>query len=140
MKLHYLLLWLLCGLLFVNCSGTSNTTASPEPGTDLSTLSGDALRGEMIFDVGVNDSPPCLACHRVTENGFAFSLGPNLVGIAQRAATRIEGITAQVYLQESILDPDSFVVPGYRDIMYPSFADHFSDQDLADLVAYLMTL
>ena len=47
---------------------------------------------------------------------------------------------AEDYIRQSILDPHSFVVPGFRDIMYPDFKKHFSEQDIADIIAYLMTL
>jgi mono/diheme cytochrome c family protein len=139
MKLHYLMLWLMSALLLVSCSGTSDTSTNT-PGPEQTGLAGDVARGQEIFRIGLSDSPPCLACHRTDEGGFAFSLGPNLMGIAERATTRIAGVTARQYLEASIMDPDSFVVPGYRDIMYPDFAEHFSAQDLADLVAYLLTL
>jgi mono/diheme cytochrome c family protein len=100
----------------------------------------DLVRGEEIFRKGVNESPPCISCHQVTTSSFGFALGPSLIGVGNRAATRISGMSAEEYLTDSILNPGSFLVPVYRNIMYPKFADHFSEQDVADLIAYLMTL
>jgi mono/diheme cytochrome c family protein len=100
----------------------------------------DPARGQEIFTKGLNGSPPCISCHQVIGTSFGFALGPSLIGIHSRAATRIEGMSAEAYITNSILHPADFVVPGYRNIMYPKFANHFSDQDMADLVAYLMTL
>jgi mono/diheme cytochrome c family protein len=127
------------GLALMGCFGLAKWTVmmSSQPEAALST--GDAARGEEIFRHGVNESPPCIGCHQVSNGGFGFALGPNLSGIATRAGKRVTGMSAEAYLEDSILHPSDFVVPGYRDIMYPQFADHFSDQDVADLVAYLMT-
>jgi cytochrome c2 len=101
---------------------------------------GDTAQGAQIFQQGTAGSPPCSTCHRVTADAFGFSVGPNLSGIAQRAAIRIEGLNAEEYIRQSILEPHSYVVAGYRDIMYSDYSEHFNEQDIADLIAYLMTL
>lgn len=101
---------------------------------------GDAARGETLFTSGVNGAPPCTSCHTVSAGRSGFQLGPSLRDIGTNAALRAEGMTAEAYLRQSILEPGAFVVPGFRDMMYPHFADHLSEQDLADLIAYLLTL
>jgi len=103
-------------------------------------MQGDPARGEDIFHHGVNDAPPCSTCHLTAQGMTGFSLGPNLAGVGARAATREAGLSARDYLRQSILDPYAFLVPGYRNIMYPDFAAHFDEQDLADLIAYLLSL
>jgi hypothetical protein len=72
--------------------------------------------------------------------GSPFALGPKLTGVIERAGQRVEGLTAEAYLRQSILDPGAFIVPGYRNIMYPQYADQLNEQDIADLLAYLSTL
>ena len=104
------------------------------------TTGGDPEHGEVIFSQGVNGSPPCSTCHFVAAGQTGFSLGPNLAGVAERAATRVEGDSAEEYLRQSILDPHSYIVSGFRDVMYPNFGQHFSEQDIRDLLAYLETL
>lgn len=99
---------------------------------------GDPARGEAIFRQGLGAAPPCITCHALARGGF--SLGPPMEGIAERAARRIEGVSAEAYLRQSILEPEAFTAPGFRPIMYPDYGDHFSEQDLADLVAFLMEL
>lgn len=115
----------------LTAAALSTATATPE---------GDAERGAELFARGANNAPPCSTCHQTVENAFGFALGPNLAGIGERAPERVEELAPEAYIAESILEPHAYVVPGYRDIMYPSFAEHYDDQDIADLVAYLMTL
>jgi cytochrome c oxidase subunit 2 len=103
-------------------------------------LIGDPARGQEIFRQGVNGSPPCSSCHATTSSRSVFQLGPNLVNVGERAAERVEGLSAEAYIRESILEPTAYLVGGYRPIMYPGFADHFNEQDIADLIAYLLTL
>lgn len=110
----------------------------PKPPPNTPATVGDATRGAQIFKKGVNDAPPCSSCHSLGQS--AFSLGPKMTGISQRAGQRVPGLSADAYLRQSILDPSAFVVSGYRNIMYPNFKDKLSDQDLADLIAYLETL
>lgn len=103
-------------------------------------LAGDVRRGEAIFRQGTGGSPPCSTCHMVEAGGVGFSLGPNLAGIAERGDLRVEGLSAPEYIRQSVLDPHAFVAPGFRDIMYPNYSAHFVEQDIIDLIAYLMTL
>jgi mono/diheme cytochrome c family protein len=129
-------LCILCGLLLGCVGWWQGMLLLEQPAA----LAGDPVRGETIFRVGINESPPCITCHQTVAGASGFALGPNLAGISTRAATRVAGLTAEAYIIESILRPKDLVVAGYRDLMYNDFADHFSDHDLADLVAYLMTL
>jgi cytochrome c len=118
-------------LLIGRCTGS--TTAASQ-------VLGDAERGAALFVTGQNGAPPCTTCHLVEVGQVGFSLGPNLAGISQRAGTRIEGVSAEEYIHQSIVDPRSFVVPDYRDIMYAEYGTKLSEQDQLDIIAYLMTL
>ena len=63
-----------------------------------------------------------------------------MTGISQRAGQRVPGLSAEEYIRQSILEPSAYLVSGYRNIMYPLYKDKLSQQDLADLIAYLETL
>lgn len=115
-------------------------TATLPAATGTPAASADPARGKVIFSAGHEQAPPCSGCHSTVKVGRGFAIGPNLSGVADRAATRIERLTAEEYLTHSILHPREFVVPGYRDMMYANYAEAFSPQDVADIVAYLMTL
>lgn len=98
----------------------------------------DATRGETLFKHGTDGAPACVGCHALNKG--SFSLGPAMKGISERAGTRIEGVSADAYLRQSILDPKAFIVSGFRPLMYPDYAKHLSEQNILDLIAYLHTL
>ncbi len=94
---------------------------------------GDATRGEQIFR-----AQPCQTCHADLSIGPAFQGDPPL---GARAGTRRSGYPAEVYLYESIVQPNAYIVPGFkRDIMPAEYGEALTDQELADLVAYLLTM
>jgi len=107
------------------------TTQAPAEGTADTALVGDAGRGETLF--GDNG---CGGCHAVTSEDVIA--GPALKNVADTAATRVEGMGAEEYLRQSMVDPQAHVVEGFETQM-PSYAQ-LPEQDITDLVAYLMTL
>ncbi|MEK6220843.1 MAG: cytochrome c [Chloroflexota bacterium] len=82
----------------------------------------------------------CTACHSV-EGLSTASVGPSLNGIATRAATRVDGLSAEEYLVQSILEPGAYVVEGFADgIMPPNFGDLIAEEGVQNLLAFLLTL
>lgn len=118
-------------ILMVGCAAKAS-------GSSLSTIDGDVQRGEAIFRTGTNGAPACISCHALTPGGFG--LGPMLVGIGERAAQRVDGLTADDYIRQSILEPSTYIVPGYRNLMYPNYISVLNEQNLADLIAFLDSL
>ena len=58
-------------------------------------------------------------------------------------ATHVERTMDEVvtYIRTSILQPSDFIVPGFPDLLMPQiYAQVFSDQEVNDLIAYLLTL
>lgn len=91
----------------------------------------------------------CSGCHGVPDADPAnhFGVGPHLGDIANVAATRVSGTSAEQYIYESILDPNKFMVDEcpLGPCIDPSqmrldFGDVISQQGMADLIAYYMTL
>lgn len=81
----------------------------------------------------------CARCHAASGDGVV--VGPSLAGIASRAGTRIEGMDAEGYIRDSILDPGSYTVEGFpKGLMPPEGFEDLGDEELDDLVAYLLTL
>jgi mono/diheme cytochrome c family protein len=83
----------------------------------------------------------CVACHAV--QGDTRLVGPSLAGISQSGATRKPGLSAEDYIEESIRQPSAFITegfPGPPSLMPPFAEAQISDQDLDNLVRYLMSL
>ena len=103
-------------------------------------VSGDAALGESLFnEFQPEASFACATCH--LANSEAWLIGPGLLGISQRAAARVEGQSAPEYIQNSIRNPSLFVVAGFPDNLMPKvYGDIFTDEQINNLIAYLMTL
>lgn len=78
----------------------------------------------------------CAACHRL---GAANKIAPPFVGIADRAATRRPPLTAAAYIYESIINPTAYIVEGFNPAMPQNLRERLSDQELGDIIAYLLT-
>lgn len=81
----------------------------------------------------------CATCHSLSAD--TVIVGPSLAGIATHAASRIEGLTAAEYLEESIVRPDAYRPPGFEnEQMDTSLAKQLTVEEIEALVAYLLTL
>ena len=90
-------------------------------------------RGRQVFQ-----QKSCGSCHRIGTDGGTTA--PNLTHIGTLAATRKPGSTAEDYITESIRDPGAYIVPGYPDTMPRGLDRGMTQEDLNDLVQYLLTL
>lgn len=95
---------------------------------------GDIANGEIIFNSGKDGVPPCSACH--LPNSPA---SPDLAGFSERAASRVEGQSAHEYAFYSITEPARFIVEGYGNAMYNQYDEALTEQEIADLIAYILT-
>lgn len=80
----------------------------------------------------------CASCHQVGSEGG--TVGPPLTHVGTVAGTRTPGLSAADYIRESIRDPGTYVVPGYPDTMSRGLDRGLTQEDLDDLVRYLLTL
>ncbi len=104
------------GLFAVGCSGSSDAG-----------LSDEAKRGKALF-VGAGE---CANCHDV-DSGIRIT-GPTLKGIASTKDA--------AFLRESILSPNKDVTAGFSANLMPGdFGNRLSEQQINDVVAYLLTL
>ncbi len=119
--------------------------ASPTPRATLDPVVAAAQaaeRGEVIFNTMYPQAGfACVTCHSTTD---ARLTGPGFAGLGARAGTRVEGQSAEDYLHNSIINPNAFIVPGepvYPPNLMPQiYAELFSEQQINDLIAYLLTL
>ena len=77
----------------------------------------------------------CTGCH---STGDKTVVGPGLAGVADRAASRVAGLSAEEYLEQSLREPGAFVVDGFPRIM-PEWSQLGNDS-IDALVEYLKTL
>jgi ferredoxin len=81
----------------------------------------------------------CDVCHSTRPGDDR--VGPSLAGVGERAATRVEGLDAEAYLRQSILDPDAYIVDGFRaGQMLDIYGDRLSPEQIESLIDYLMSL
>lgn len=133
-----LLMWVLAGCGSVAEMPMDSRLPADDQTAVAVTTAGDAVEGENIFRHGAGGAPGCVNCHALTPGGFA--IGPDLHGIYARAATRDPQLSADDYIRQSILQPDDFLTPGYRDMMFRQYAEALTEQDIADLIAFLEML
>jgi hypothetical protein len=80
----------------------------------------------------------CPQCHSL--NPADVRTGPTWALMADHATNRIEGMSPALYIYNSITSPGSYVVPNFPGgIMPPDYATRIPMEDLADLVAFLLT-
>jgi len=121
------------------------TPSGPVVGTDITKElpEGDPAAGEALAT-----TLGCVACHIAAPTGPAWLAKDGEPGVGSHAATRItqpdytgKATTPEQYLFESIVNPNIFVVSGFASgVMPQSYANSLTDQDMANLIAYLLTL
>ena len=84
----------------------------------------------------------CSGCHSLDP--AVQQPGPSWAGFGDRAVLRAMAANdpgPAAYIYQSITEPNAFVVPDYASgIMPQTFAEQLSDQDIADLIVYLLSL
>jgi mono/diheme cytochrome c family protein len=135
----------------LNWEETATLVAAPEVptgpvvGTDITKElpEGDAAAGEAL-----TVSLGCTACHITTPTGPAWLPSGETPGIGERATTEFNlpeytgnATSAEQYLFEAIVDPNVYLAPGFAAGLMPqTYANQLTDQNMADLIAYLLTL
>jgi mono/diheme cytochrome c family protein len=98
---------------------------------------GDAVRGAQVYTQPIDRNPACLSCHALNTTRGA---GPGMEGYGAAAAQRVDGQSAEQYTFDSILRPSKHMVQGYSNVMPGDYAKKLSQQEIADLIAYSLTL
>lgn len=130
-------------------TATLPPTSTPEPTAtpilspiDRMVASRNPETGKILFETFQEDAGSgysCANCHLPTSE--KTNIGPGLLNIKHRAATRIESLTAAEYIYESITDSMSYTVEGFEaDLMPQNWAEIYNDLEIFDIVAYLLTL
>ena len=99
---------------------------------------GEAARaGPGLDGVSVFQAKGCAACHAGPEGTTVTGVGPSLADAPSWAGTRVEGMSADEYVRQSIVSPQSFTSPVAAGIVpMPTLA--VSPEELDALVGYLL--
>lgn len=104
---------------------------------------GNPENGKKLYNsatLGKNSAEGCISCHNYDESKGLADKAPYTAGTGTRAESRVAGMTAEEYIHESILTPNAYVVENYKEgDMYQKWQEDLSEQQIADLVAYLLT-
>jgi ferredoxin len=103
-------------------------------------LGSDPVAGrKLYFETSLGTNAGCRICHSL-ETGQTL-VGPSFAGLAERAAGRVPGMTAEEYIRQSILEPDAYIVEGFPSgQMIPNLDEVLSEAQINELIAYLMTI
>lgn len=117
-------------------------TSTPAP--DAPAMVGDPAVGEVLFNTTHTTASGVWACSQCHAIDGARLIGPGLGGLRDRAGTTVVGQSAEEYVHTSIVDPQAFIVPGdppYPENLMPQdFGQILTEEELNDLVAYVLTL
>jgi cytochrome c oxidase subunit II len=117
-------------------SGGPSEPAAPAPAA----ASAPPPSAAGVYDQGrtLFQTSGCIGCHSVSDKGLVsrVPMAPDLSGLGQRAASRRPGLAAEAYVQESVRQPQAFIVPGFTDIQMPTLP--VSDADLQAITAFLL--
>jgi len=153
-QLKTIIFLILIVLALAACGGAAAAPAAPTdtppPPTPLPTpeISEEELaieRGQDIFMNGGADDLyrpeyACSYCHSLDDNEIVREYpAPSLQGIAERAGGRVPGLSAEEYIRQSIADPPAYITEGYKNVMSRAAAFLLTDEEIDDLVAFLLT-
>ncbi len=102
-------------------------------------LRADPEEGKSLYyETSLGTNASCRVCHSLRPD--VVLVGPSFAGVAERAATRVPGMSAEEYLRQSIIDPNAYVVEGFpKGQMSPNLEQLLTKEQIEDLIAFLLT-
>ncbi|MFC1997633.1 c-type cytochrome [Chloroflexota bacterium] len=99
-----------------------------------------ASAGEKLFNQTVIGAQAgCVTCHSL-DAGVVI-VGPSMDGVGGRAGNTVSGMSAEDYLEESILNPEAYLVEGFPSGTMPQvWEDELSNEQVDQLIAFMATL
>ncbi len=130
-------------------TNTPVPTATPEPTAtkvlsplDRMVAMRDPANGAALFETfqeTAGTGYSCANCH--SPDSEEKLVGPGLLNIKTRALTRVDGQSAAEYIYNSIVDPKAVAVEDYDpELMPDNWAQIYTNLEIFDIVAYLLTL
>jgi cytochrome c oxidase subunit 2 len=98
---------------------------------------GQSQEAQAIDGRAVFTTKGCTSCHSIQGVAGGATFGPDLTGLPDRAGDRVEGLDADGYVRQSVLDPQAFVVPEFGETsIMPTLP--LNTEELDALVKYLL--
>lgn len=113
-----------------------SSDSSADSSEDTPEMRGQALFTQMIDEVGFS----CASCHHLTD---ARLIGPGMDDIDVRHEDYDTEESLEAYIATSIINPMDFIPdaePAYPENVMPSYDGVLSDDEISDLVAYIISL
>ena len=103
-------------------------------------IASEVVGGALIGGEGIFIEKGCAGCHSIDGlEGAVGQVGPSLTHIGTVASTRMSGMNARGYIEESIMNPSDFIVDGFAPVM-PELMGSFNEGEFKELVDYLESL
>lgn len=117
------------------------TPAPPTP-TPAPTPTPRPIEGTTAEEIFLNAG--CTSCHQIGSLGEAHKVGPDLSSIGLIAGQRVEGMSAETYIRQSIVEPNAYLAPEcpngpcLANIMPRDYGQRLLPQQIELLVTYLL--
>ena len=110
------------------------------PVESASNIVSEGVVDTLVGGEGIFGGKGCAGCHSIDGlDGAVGQVGPNLTNIGTVAGTRISGVNAREYIENSIINPSDFIVDGFAPVM-PELMGSFKEGEFKELVDYLESL
>ncbi|MBV7337901.1 c-type cytochrome [Chloroflexi bacterium TSY] len=102
----------------------------------------EVVEGEIRAPQDLWVSLGCSGCHMLDQDQTADNrgpVGPHQRNLYERAGDRVEGLSAEEYVYQSIVNPNDYVVESYLpNIMPPNFAEKMSEEEIRGLAQWML--
>ena len=141
MRKFSLIMLLVVALVMVLAACGGGDSADSGSGDASGAVVGDAAKGGELYKqtiIGEASAPGCITCHSLDAD--VVLVGPSHNGMGARANGAVAGESADQYLEHSIREPNAHITDGFTEgVMYQFYGNDLSNQEIADLVAFLKT-
>jgi mono/diheme cytochrome c family protein len=100
---------------------------------------GDPAAGEELFNTKLEEEPGRHACSECHSLGISETYAPSLQTVRNNATVRIEGVSAEDYLQESIVDPEAHKVGNFPVSMPTVYGEILTAEQITNLIAFILS-
>jgi cytochrome c551/c552 len=99
-------------VIVVLLAGATVAVYAIDPGTQQQASASEGSAPGSVEGQTVFLTKGCTGCHSRAGVSEGF-VGPDLTALADRAGDRVEGLSAEEYVRQSVLDPQGYIVEGY---------------------------